>query len=48
MQEGFRYRDEMTGTLALIETIRGFEVYMRAAERLDQVTARAISDVGRV
>lgn len=34
--------------VALIETIRGFEVYMRAAERLDQVTARAISDVGRV
>jgi flagellar basal body rod protein FlgG len=36
------------GLIALIETVRGFEMYMRAAERLDQVTARAISDVGRV
>jgi flagellar basal-body rod protein FlgG len=36
------------GLVALIETVRGFETYMRAAERLDQVTARAISDVGRV
>jgi flagellar basal-body rod protein FlgF len=36
------------GLVALIETVRGFETYMRAAERLDQVTAKAISDVGRV
>lgn len=34
--------------VALIDTMRGFEAYMRAAERLDQVTGRAISDVGRV
>jgi len=36
------------GLVALIETVRGFETYMRAAERLDQMTAKAISDVGRV
>jgi flagellar basal body rod protein FlgG len=36
------------GLVALIETVRGFETYMRAAERLDQVTAKAISEVGRV
>jgi flagellar basal-body rod protein FlgG len=36
------------GLVSLIETVRGFETYMRAAERLDQVTAKAISDVGRV
>lgn len=34
--------------VALIETMRGYEAYMRAAERLDQVSGRAISDVGRV
>jgi flagellar basal body rod protein FlgG len=34
--------------IALIDTMRGFEAYMRAAERLDQVTASAITDVGRV
>jgi flagellar basal-body rod protein FlgG len=36
------------GLVALIETVRGFETYMRAAERLDQMTQKAISDVGRV
>jgi flagellar basal-body rod protein FlgF len=35
------------GLVALIETVRGFETYMRAAERLDQVTSKAINDVGR-
>jgi flagellar basal body rod protein FlgG len=34
------------GLVALIETVRGFETYMRAAERLDQVTQKAINDVG--
>ena len=34
--------------VAMIDTLRGFEAYMRAAERLDQVAARAITDVGRV
>ena len=38
----------VAGLVALIETVRGFETYMRAAERLDQVTAKAISEVGRV
>jgi flagellar basal-body rod protein FlgF len=34
--------------VSLIETVRGFEAYMHAAERLDQMTSRSISDVGRV
>ena len=34
--------------VAMVEAMRGFEAYMHAAERLDQVTAKAISDVGRV
>ncbi len=36
------------GLVSLIETVRGFETYMRAAERLDAVTQKAINDVGRV
>jgi flagellar basal-body rod protein FlgG len=36
------------GLVSLIETVRGFETYMQAAQRLDQVTQKAISDVGRV
>jgi flagellar basal body rod protein FlgG len=35
------------GLVSLIETVRGFETYMRAAERLDQVTQKAINEVGR-
>jgi flagellar basal-body rod protein FlgF len=34
--------------VALIDTLRGFEAYVHAAERLDQAAARAIGDVGRV
>jgi len=34
--------------VAMIDTLRGFEAYMHTAERLDQVAARAITDVGRV
>lgn len=34
--------------VALIETMRGFEAYMNATTRLDQVNERAISDVARV
>jgi flagellar basal-body rod protein FlgF len=34
--------------VALIETMRGYEAYMRAAERLDQASGRAVSDVGKV
>lgn len=37
----------VAGLVALIETVRGFETYMRAAERLDQVTQKAINEVGR-
>jgi len=36
------------GLVALIDVMRGFEAYVRAAERLDQTTARAITEVGRV
>ena len=36
------------GLVSLIETVSGFETYMRAAERLDQVTSKAINEVGRV
>jgi len=34
--------------VAMIETMRGFEAYMTATTRLDQVNERAISDVARV
>lgn len=34
--------------VALVDTMRGFEAYMRAAERLDQVSGKAIGEVGRV
>ncbi len=36
------------GLVQLVETMRGFEAYMTAAQRLDQITSRAITDVGRV
>lgn len=35
------------GLVALIDTMRGFEAYLNAAQRLDQVTSHAITDVGR-
>lgn len=38
----------VTNLVALIETMRGFEAYMTATQRLDQVNERAISDVARV
>ncbi len=34
--------------VALVDTMRGFEAYMRAAQQIDQVTGKAITDVGRV
>jgi flagellar basal-body rod protein FlgF len=34
--------------VAMIETMRGFETYMNATTRLDQVNGRAISDIARV
>ena len=36
------------GLVALIETMRGYEAYLHAAERLDQIASRSITDVGRV
>lgn len=34
--------------VAMIETMRGFEAYMTATSRMDQLNERAISDVARV
>jgi flagellar basal body rod protein FlgG len=36
------------GMVALTETLRGFEAYAHATQRLDQAASRAITDVGRV
>jgi flagellar basal-body rod protein FlgF len=38
----------VTNLVALIETMRGFEAYMTATSRLDDVNGRAISDLARV
>lgn len=38
----------VTNLVALIETMRGFETYMTATQRLDQVNEKSIGDVGRV
>src|SRR5262249_46386602 len=38
----------VTSLVELIDTMRGFETYMRAAERLDETESRTITDVGRV
>jgi flagellar basal body rod protein FlgG len=38
----------VTNLVALIETMRGFEAYMTATQRLDQVNEQVISDVARV
>jgi flagellar basal-body rod protein FlgG len=40
--------DAVTGLVELIEVSRGFEAYMQAMSRLDQVAERSITDVGRV
>ena len=38
----------VTNLVALIETMRGFEAYMTATQRLDQVNDKVITDVARV
>jgi len=38
----------VTNLVALIETMRGFEAYMTATQRLDTVNEKVISDVARV
>lgn len=38
----------ITNLVTLIETMRGFETYMTATQRLDQVNEKVISDVARV
>jgi flagellar basal-body rod protein FlgF len=40
--------DAVSSMIELVDVTRGFETYMRAVERLDQLAERAINDVGRV
>lgn len=40
--------DAVSGLVELVDVARGYEQYMKAIERLDQLTQKAISDVGRV
>jgi flagellar basal-body rod protein FlgG len=40
--------DAVAGMIELVDVARGFESYMHAVQRLDEVTRRSISDVGRV
>ena len=40
--------DAITGMVELIDVSRGYEQYMKALERLDSLTAKSISEVGRV
>ena len=40
--------DAVSGMIELVDVTRGFETYMRAIERLDGITSRAINEVGRV
>jgi flagellar basal-body rod protein FlgF len=40
--------DAIAGLVELIEVSRGFEAYMQAMSRLDQVAERSITDMGRV
>ena len=40
--------DAVTGMIELVDVARGFEAYMHAMQRLDEVAQRSINDVGRV
>jgi len=40
--------DAASGMIELIDVMRGFETYMHAMQRLDEVVQRSITDVGRV
>ncbi len=40
--------DAVHGLVELVDLARGFESYMRALQRLDEVTQHSIDDVGRV
>ena len=40
--------DPVAGMIELVDVSRGFETYMHAMRRLDEVVQRAITDVGRV
>jgi flagellar basal-body rod protein FlgG len=40
--------DAVTSLVELVEVARGYESYMQAMRRLDEITERTINDVGRV
>lgn len=40
--------DAVAGMIELVDVTRGFETYMSAMKRLDEVVQRAINDIGRV
>jgi flagellar basal-body rod protein FlgF len=40
--------DAVTGMVELVDVSRAYEQYMKALERLDQLTQKSISEVGRV
>ena len=40
--------DAVAGMVELVDVARGYESYMRALQRLDQITQRSIDEVGRV
>jgi flagellar basal body rod protein FlgG len=40
--------DAVAGLVELVDVSRAFESYMRALQRLDEITQRSINDVGRV
>jgi len=40
--------DAVAGMIELVDVTRGFETYMNAMRRLDEIVQRAIDDIGRV
>jgi len=40
--------DAVSGLVELVDVSRGYEQYMKAIERMDQLTQRSINEVGRV
>jgi flagellar basal body rod protein FlgG len=40
--------DAVSGMVELVDVARGYESYMKALQRLDQITERSINEVGRV
>ena len=40
--------DAVKGMIELVEVSRGFEQYMHAMQRLDEIAQRSINEVGRI